>query len=157
MGQGDVVAVLGDGRFDAPGLQELFLAVAQMQDDVGAAAGFADGFEVVFAGAFAAPAHALVCGQARTTRLDGDAVRHDEARVEAHAELADQLGVLLLVAFQLGHELPSAALGNGAQMRGSFVGAHADAVVADGQGLGLLVEADAHFQVGVVFPQGRVV
>mmetsp|Transcript_59388 Transcript_59388/g.140260 ORF Transcript_59388/g.140260 Transcript_59388/m.140260 type:complete len:682 (-) Transcript_59388:1318-3363(-) len=156
-GQGDVVAVLADDRLHPPGLQELLLALAQVQDDVGAAARLGDGFQVVLTGAFAAPAHGLVGWQPGAAGLDRDAVGDDEARVEAHAELADQLGVLLLVALEPGHELARAALGDGAEVGGGFFGAHADAVVADGQRLGLLVETDAHLEVGLVLEQCGVV
>ncbi len=38
--------------------------------------------------------------QAGAARFHGDLVGHDEARVKAHAELADQLRVALLVARQ---------------------------------------------------------
>jgi hypothetical protein len=64
----------------------------------------------------AGPAHALGRLQPGAARLHRDAVGHDEAGVEAHAELADQLRVGLLVARQARHELARAALGDGAQV-----------------------------------------
>ena len=70
-----------------------------------------------------------------------DPVGDDEGRIEADAELADQLRILLLVAGQALEELGGARLGDGAQVRDRFVAAHADAVVADRQGAGL---ADRH-------------
>ncbi|KAG1388139.1 hypothetical protein G6F59_016087 [Rhizopus arrhizus] len=45
-----------------------------------------------------------------------DLVRHDERRIEAHAELADQLRILLLVAGQLAQEVTGAGLGDGAEV-----------------------------------------
>jgi hypothetical protein len=57
-----------------------------------------DGFHFKVAGAAAAPAHAFFGLQASAARFDGDAVGHDEARIEAHAKLADELGVFFLVA-----------------------------------------------------------
>ena len=90
-----------------------------------------DRLDLELARAVARPAHALLGRQAGAARLDGDAVGDDEAGVEADAELADQVGVLLLVAFELGHELARAALGDRAQVRHRLLGAHADAVVAD--------------------------
>ena len=57
---------------------------------------------------------------------------------KAHAELADELGVRLLVAGEAAHELLGAALGDGAQMVDGLLLAHADAVVGDGQVLAAL-------------------
>ncbi len=116
-------------------------------------AGAVDGLDLEVARALAAPAHAVAGVEPGAARFDRDAVGDDEARVEADAELADQVGVLLLVAFELGHELARAALGDGAQVLHGLLGAHADAVVADGDGLGLVVEPDAHLQVGRVLEQ----
>jgi hypothetical protein len=96
-----VVGVLADDGLQLPGLEELGLLVAQVQDHVGAALGAGDRLQLVLAGALAAPAHALALGrQAGAARFHRDAVGDDEARVEAHAELADQVGVLLLVALE---------------------------------------------------------
>ncbi len=117
-----------------------------------------DRLDLELAGAFAAPAHAFFRLAAPARRdSHGDAVGDDEAGVEADAELADQVGVLLLVALQLRHELARAALGDGAQVRHRLLGAHADAVVADGQRLRLLVEEHADLEVGRVLAQRGVV
>jgi hypothetical protein len=152
-----VVAVLADDGLELPGAEELLLAVAQVQDDVGAALRPFDGLDFEVAAAFAAPAHTFAGCRTGAAGLHRQPVGHDEPAVETHAELADEVGVLLLVAFQPGHELARAALGDGAQVRHGFVGAHADAVVADGDGLGLLVEPDADLQVRGVFVQRRLV
>ncbi len=155
--KGDVVGILGDDGLELPRAQELVLAFAQVQDDVGAALGPGDLLHLEIAGAFRAPAHALLRRQAGAARLDGDAVGHDEARVEAHAELADQRGVLLLVAFQPRHELLRAALGDRAQVRHGLLRRQADAVVTDGERLLFRVEEDAQLEVGGVFQELRVV
>jgi hypothetical protein len=153
----DVVGILGDDLLELPGVEVFLGVVAQVQDDAGAALGAGDGFHLEVAGAAADPAHALVGLEARTARFHGDLVGHDEARIEAHAELADELRILLLVARELAHEVLGAALGDGAQVVDGLLLAHADAVVGDGQRLGGLVEAHAHFEVGGVFVQGVVV
>ncbi len=119
--------------------------------------GAVDGFDLEVARAAADPAHAFFGRQTRAARFHRDLVGHDEARVKAHAELADELGVLLLVAAELAHEVLGATLGNRAQVVDGLLLAHADAVVGDGQRLGGLVEAHAHFQVGGVFKQRGVV
>ena len=59
-----------------------------------------DRLDLEVAGAFGAPAHALGLRQAGAARLDRDPVGDDEAGVEADAELADQLRILLLVALE---------------------------------------------------------
>ena len=155
--QRDVIGVARDDRLELPRTQEVLFALAQVQGHVGAARGLVDGFDLEVADALAAPAHALIGAEAGAPRLDRDAVGDDEAGVEADAELADQVGVLLLVTLQLGHELARAALGDGAQVLDRFVAAHADAVVADRQRLGLGVEQHAHFEVGGILVERRVV
>ncbi len=155
--QRDVVGVLADDRLQLPGLEELLFALAQVQHHVGAALGAGDRLDLELARAVAAPAHALFGFQTGTARFDGDAVGDDETRIEADAELADQVGVLLLVAFQPGHEFARAALGDRAQVRHRLLGTHADAVVADGQRLGGGIEAHVHLQLGRVFVERSVV
>jgi hypothetical protein len=92
--------------------------------------------------------------QAGTAAVHVDLVGDDEGG-EAHAELADQVRVLLLVAGEVLHEVGGAGLGDGAQVGDDVVAAHADAVVFEGDG-GVLVEAHADFQVGVAFEQLRL-
>ena len=64
----------------------------------------------------------------------GDAVRHDERRIEADAELPDQLGILGRVAAQTLEKFLRAGARDGAEILDDFVPGHADAVVLDGQG-----------------------
>ena len=155
-GNGDVVGVLADQLLQLPAVGKFQRVVAQVQDDAGAALFARDGFDLEIAGALADPAHAFIGGQAGTARLDGDLVGHDEARVKADAKLADQLRVRLLVARQLGEKVLGAALGDGAQVFDRLLRAHADAGVGHRQRPGGLVEADAHFQLGLVAVQRRI-
>ncbi|MDT4841903.1 hypothetical protein FQZ97_757800 [compost metagenome] len=156
-GQADVVGVFADDELELPVAQVLALVVAQVQDDAGATRSALDVLHLEVARAPADPAHALGRRQAGAMAFHGDLVGHDEARVEAHAELADELGVLLLVATEVAHEVFGATLGNGAQVVNRLLRAHADAVVGDGDGACLGVESHAHVQVGRVFEQGGVV
>ncbi len=69
-------------------------------------------------------------------------VGHHEGGVEAHAELADDVGGVLPAVLLLGQlllELEGAAAGDGAQVLLQLLLRHADAVVGDGQGAGNLV------------------
>jgi hypothetical protein len=95
-------------------------------------------------------------GQAGAAGGERDPVGDDEAGIEADAELADELGILLLVAGELAEELLGAGLGDGADVLDHLLAAHADAVVADGDGLGILVHADLDLQFGILLEQGRV-
>ena len=81
-----------------------------------------------------------------------DAAGDDEGRIEADAELADEVHVplRLLDAF---HEGLGAGLGDGAQILDQFVVTHADAVVGDGQRLGRLVGRDGDPEVGIALQQ----
>ena len=76
-------------------------------------------------------------------------VRHHEGGVEAHAELADDVG-LVLVPLQLRLELQGAAFGDGAQVLLQLGGGHADAVIGDGEGAGGFVRGDGDAQVGTL-------
>ena len=156
-GQRDVVGVLADDAAQLPAGQEVVFALAQVQDDVGATGGLGDGLDLEVAGAFTGPAHAFFGLQAGTAGFDGDLVGHDVAAVKAHTELADELGVFLMVARQAAHEFFGARLGDGAQVVDGLLRAHADAVVADGERAGSLVDQDAHLEVGRVFVQAAVV
>ena len=62
-----------------------------------------------------------------------------------------------MVAGQLGHEIFGAALGNSAQVVNGFLGAHADAVVGDGERFGVFVKGDFDFQLRVSLVQAAVV
>ena len=72
-------------------------------------------------------------------RDDGHLVRDHERRVEAHAELADDVGVGGLVLVERLLELQTAGAADRAEVVFHLVLVHADAVVADGQGAGGLV------------------
>ena len=160
-GQRNVVRVFVDDRLELPGAQVFLGIVTQVQDDLGAALRLGDGFYVEVTGASAAPTHTFFGFQSCAAGLDGDAVRHDVTRIKAHAELTNQsalvFGVGFLVATELAHELACAALGNGAQMGDGFFLAHANAVVGNGQRLGVFVKAHADFELGIAFKQGIVV
>ena len=95
--------------------------------------------------------------QTRAARFYRDAVGDDEAGIKTHAKLADEVGVFFLLAFELGHKFARAALGDGAQVRHRFFGAHADAVVADRQPFVFHIKKNMHFKIGGIFVQRTVV
>ncbi|KAG1274085.1 hypothetical protein G6F64_015209 [Rhizopus arrhizus] len=76
-------------------------AVLQVRHDAGATLGLVDGGDVEIAFAARTPAHAFAGSQAGAARGDFHFIGNDEGAVEADAELADQLRILLLVARQL--------------------------------------------------------
>ena len=128
-----------------------------MQDHAGAAFGALDVAHVKLARAVTHPAHALRGGQTGAAAFDGNLVGDDKAGVKTHAELADQLRVIFLVARELGHEVAGAAFGNRAEVVDGFLLRQADAVVGNRQGFGGGVKAHAHFQFSVAFINARVV
>ena len=78
-------------------------------------------------------------------------VGHHEGGIEAHAELADDVGLVPLVLLgQLLLELERAAAGDGAQVGLQLLLGHADAVVGDGEGTLLLVRDQRNFEVSPV-------
>ena len=96
------------------------------------------------------PAHALGGRQPGPARQHGDSLRHDERGIEAHAELADELRVLLAgrpQSFLKKSAVPERAMVP--RLRDRVFAAHADAVVADRErafrGIGL--DPDREFGV----------
>ena len=152
-----MVGILVDDVLEFPGVGVFQGVIAQVQDDAGAALGPGEGLDLEVARAGTDPAHAFGLFHAGPPRLHGDLVGDDEAGVEAHAELPDELGIRLLVAAELAHKIPRAALGNGAEVVDGLLGAHPDAVVGDGQRPGVLVETELDLQIGVAFVQAAVV
>lgn len=91
--------------------------------------------------------------------MHGDLVGDHERRVEADAELPDQTfrscGVLGLL--DLLQQAGGAGLGDGADQLNEIVAGHADAVVPDGQGAGVLVDLQRDLQIaGVGFGEAGV-
>lgn len=87
---------------------------------------------------------------------DIDIVGDHEGRIEAHAELADELGaVLVLRCFDPLHEGARAGACNRAQRFDKLVAAHADAVVLDDQAGILLVERQRDARGGIAAEELR--
>ena len=128
--------------------------VLEGKDDVGAAGRAVrrvvggDGLDGVALDAVGGPAQALV--GAEGARDHADRLGHHEGGVEAHAEAADDVdGVALLVGVGL-LELLGAGVGDGAEVLLELVGGHADAVVRDSEGAGVLVVGERDGEVLLV-------
>ncbi len=152
-----MVRVLADDRAQPRPVEQVVLALAQVQRDLGAAVGLLRHFDGELAAAVRLPAHALVRLLARAAGEHRHLVGDDERRVEADAELADQVRVLLLVAGQLREELARAGLGDRAEVGDHLVAAHADAVVRDAQRSRRRVVVDADLQLEIALEQRFVV
>ncbi|MNO58289.1 hypothetical protein D3C76_488440 [compost metagenome] len=151
--QSDVVGVLLDDVAQTPAIGELVFRSFQVQNDAGAALWFVDGGDFELALAFRRPVHAFGGRLAGTAAVHVDLVGNDERGVEAHAELTDQVRVLLLVTGEVLHEVGSTGLGNGTQVGDDVFAAHANAVVVERDGAGVLVEAQTNAQIRVAFEQ----
>ena len=73
----------------------------------------------------------------RFTRDHHNAVCNDKRGIETHAELPDQLTILLLITAQLLHESGRARFGDGAQIVHHLIAGHTNTVVIDGDGFGV--------------------
>ena len=156
-GQADVVRILADDALEFVTVEIVVLVIAQMQRDAGAALCPGNGFCLEIARTAADPSHALFGWQTGAARFDCNFVGHDEAGIEPHAKLADQLGIGFLVAGEPVHKVLGSALGDGAQVLNGLLFAHADAVVGNGDGFGRLVVRHAHVEGGLVFVQAGAV
>ncbi len=128
----------------------------EVEGDPGAPLRPLDVLDAVLALAVRLPVHALRGRSAGPAGLDDHLVGHDEGRVEAHAELADEVGVLLLLAGQLADELAGAGTGDGAELADDLLPGHADAVVDDGHRLRRRVVLHPDLQLRIGLQQGRV-
>ena len=155
-GNGDVVGVLAQDLAQAMARQQLVLVGPQVQDDVGPAASLLDRFDRVAALSRALPADAVLGGQAGAPRDQGHPVGDDEGGIEADAELSDEVRILGPVGGQLGEELASPRLGDGADVVDDVLTRHADAVVGHRDRARRRVVADADAKLRVVLEE-RVV
>ena len=136
----DEVGVLLDHLAQLPFLEVLLGVLLEVEDDVGAAALLDGVLEGVAAVGVGLPEHRLVGGSTGAPGEDGDLIGDHEGRVEADAELADQLRVVLdLAALEQLDELLGPRVGDGPERLGGLVAGQADAVVAHGQGAGFRV------------------
>ena len=119
--------------------------------------GLVDHLDRVVALAGRLPLHGLAGLDAGAAGNHGHLVGDDERRIEADAELADQVRILGLVAGQRREEFARAGLGDGAEMLDRLVAREADAVVGNGDRARLLVEGDADLQIAVAAVEGGVV
>ncbi len=152
----DMVGILANHRFQTPGVEEFGFVGFHVQRDLSAAIGLFDRFQCVLAGAFRFPAHTVLLRQSRTAGGHSDTVSDDEAGIETDAELTDQLRVFLLVTAEFAEKLARAGFGDGTDVFDDFLTVHADAVVTNGDRLGILVDADLDLQFGVGFKQCSV-
>ena len=146
-GEADVIAVLLDEVGDFVVFQILAVMVSvgvilHDQNDFGAdivLVGLGQGI-ALNAGGFPLPGSILALGAGN----DGHFLGNHKGRVEADAELTDDVDIVALV---LGLEVERTGLGDGAQVLFQFVLRHADAVVADGQRAALLIGLNVDLQV----------
>ena len=150
-----VVAVALDELAQLP-LAQVFAVVVlvgivfQQQDNIGAVRGLVvvgalrDG---VARNAVGYPDVHLVASKCAADNLHF--LCHHERRVEADAELADDVGGIRAGEVVLVLELLAARMSNGAQVLLELVGVHADARIGHGDRAGILVEADCDFEIAL--------
>ena len=142
-GHGHELAVFLQQALDALALEELLAVVGDVENDIGTAVLALSIFDGELRTAVASPAHGLsafLIGAGDDFHLLAD----HECRVEAQSEMADD-GVGRLLVFI--EEVGNAREGNLVDVLVDFLGCHADASVADGKRLCLLVEGHANSQV----------
>ena len=147
----DVIRVLAHDLAQPKPIRELVGVALQLEDHAGAALGVWRILHRELVLALRRPAHAGL--RAGAFGLHFHLVGDHEGAVEAHPELADELGVPLCLAREVREELGGAGLGDGAQVGDELVAAHADAVVRHRDGLRVGVERHANLEVWVVCDQ----
>ena len=79
-----------------------------------------------------------------------------KGRVEAHAKLADDVHVRALLLGVLGLKLLGARVSDGAKVALELLSVHADAVIRNRDGAGVLIKGDANGQVTLVELDARI-
>ena len=160
-----IVAVLLNQALEAPLGQEAIvglglavgielLVLAQRQDDIGTVLGalaVLDGVALKTVG-FPHMGDILAIGAADDLYVAGN----HKGGVEAHAKLTDDVDIGALLLGVLGLKLLGAGVGDGAQVALELLGGHADTVIRDSNGAGILIEGDANGQVALVDLNARV-
>ena len=151
-----IVAVFLHDGHDAVLIQEVVVVVGlgvglDVQDDLGAGGILLSRGHLVavHTGGFPLP------GLVRAVGLgdDGDLVGHHEGGVEADAELADDVDVLVLVVLL---KVQGAGVGDGAQVLFQLRFGHADAVILHGEDAVFLVAGDQDAEIALVHAHGGV-
>jgi len=145
-----------DDLAQPPSIEKLLFILAQVQCHLGAAIRLLHRLYGVAALARGLPAHPVLLAESGAARGERHPVGHDEGGIEAHAELADELGVGILVAGHLLQELARSRTGDGADGLHYLVAGHADTVVRHRHRTGIPVCPDADSQVGIVLVEGIV-
>ncbi|MNQ81504.1 hypothetical protein D3C85_965270 [compost metagenome] len=153
--QGNMVRIAAQDLAQLPAIQQLVLVGAQVQRHIRATARLFSGGNRELALAVRFPLDRV--RRASAAAHHRDLVRHDERRIETHAELADELRILLLVARQLREKLPRTRTGNRAQVGHGLVARQTDPVVRNRDRAGGLVVADRDRQFAIAFQQLRLV
>ena len=122
-----------------------------MQDDLGARGVLLGGVQLVAVSTAGLPLPSLV--GAIGFGDDGDLVGHHESGVEADAELADDVNVLVLVLLL---EVQRTGVGDGAEVGFQLLLGHADAVIGDGQGAVVLITGEQDAEIAFVHADGSV-
>ena len=143
--EADEVAVGGDEV-----LETVFLGVfgelrLQLQDDLHAARNAVAFLDRVAAHTIAGPDERLAL-MTPAAGVDLDLIGHHEGRVEADAELADHVARRAAAFLHRLEEGLRAGVGDGAKVLDQLLAGHADAVILDREGPGLLVGGDPDFQ-----------
>ena len=111
-----MVGIFADDRLELPVGQELVLAFAQVQDTSVPRVGLSTVSSVNSPSPSDSQRTPVLGGEAGAAGGQRHLVGDDEGGIEADAELADQLRVLLLVAGELREELARAGFGDGADV-----------------------------------------
>ena len=150
----DVVRIGLDHRAEPGRLQELVLALPQMQADLGAARLPLRLRDRELAAPVRLPGERLFRPGGARDHLH--ALRHHEGGIEADAELPDQRDIVLCIAGQPVGEGGGAGARDGAEILRQLLPPHAFAIVGDGDGARLLVHLDADAEFGVPVQQFRL-
>ena len=155
-GVADIVAVLLDDGHDAILVEEVVVVVGlgvglDVEDDVGARRLLLGRLQLIAVRTAGLPLPCLV--GAVGLGDDRHLVGHHEGGVEADAELADDVDVLVLVVLL---EVEGAGVGDGAEVLLQLLLRHADAVIGDGKGAAVLVAGEQDAEIAFVHADGGV-
>ena len=153
----DVVGILLDDAAHPPVVGEFLAALFQVEGDTGTAFLPGPGLYGELGLAVGFPQHAFLGCLTRLAGVHLYPVGNDERGVEPHPELANQLGILLLVTGQAFQKGRSPGPGNGAEVFDDLIAIHTDAIVGDGDGVLFLFLGQVHRDPEVPLPLQQAV
>ena len=155
-GQGDMIRIFVYYAAQPIVVEKIIFSFTQMQGDAGTAFGLFNIFDIVFTFTAGLPAYAMFAAKPGAACFQRHLVGHNECRIEADAELTDQMRIFGLITGEVIEKFAGTRIGDSADIIHHFLTVHTNAVIHQSNGASGLIETDIDFQLAVVLIQGLI-